>query len=161
MREPRSPARLRHSGCTGRGMSARILIVDDDEPITFAIQTYFAARGGRVSCAAALDEAQALVDAHEFDVVIADLRLSGSHSVEGLELITYVRARGSSKVILLTACGSEEIARAAIDRGAHAVLQKPTPLSRLASVVSMLLAGADIGSNPAATNGSVRFEAVK
>lgn len=122
-------------------MSTRILVVDDEEPIAFAIKEYFTARGHRVSCAYELEEAQALVNVSEYDVVIADLRMTGSHSCEGLQLISYVRARSKSKLILLTAYGTVEVERDALARGAHAVLQKPTPLSWLARVVSTLMEG--------------------
>jgi len=119
----------------------RLLVVDDEEPIRYAVREYFAARGYAVDCAQELEEAEALLNTRAYDVVIADLRLTGIHGAEGLELVDFVRERGNAKVILLTAYGTSEIQRAAYARGAHVFLHKPTPLSTIAEIVASLAAG--------------------
>lgn len=113
-----------------------ILVVDDEKTITFAIQNYFTRRGYRVDCAQELEEAEALMANVRYDVVIADLRLTGVHGSEGLEIVRSVRERyPKTRVILLTAYGSPEIEAAAIRYGVHSFLQKPKPLAELAQVV--------------------------
>ncbi|HSN68043.1 MAG TPA: response regulator [Thermoanaerobaculia bacterium] len=113
-----------------------MLVVDDEKTITFAIQNYFVRRGYRVDCAQELEEAEALMANGHYDVVIADLRLTGVHGSEGLEIVRSVRERyPKTRVILLTAYGSPEIEAAAIRYGVHSFLQKPKPLAELAQVV--------------------------
>ena len=124
----------------GAAVITRILIVDDEEPILFALRDYFTNLSCVVHCAQEMEEAEALLTANEYDVVIADLRLTGIHGTEGLELVTFVRGRSSARIILLTAYGSAEIERLAYERGADAFLHKPTPFSYIASLVGDLLA---------------------
>lgn len=111
------------------------MIVDDEEPIVFSVHDYFTEHGWEVDCAREIEEAEALANAHEYDVVITDLHLTGIHRAEGLDLVSYLRSRGSAKVIVLTAYGTGELERASFERGAHAFLQKTTPISRIEQVV--------------------------
>jgi DNA-binding NtrC family response regulator len=118
----------------------RILIVDDEGPILFAMQEYFTAHGYVVDCAREAGEAEAKLEAGSYSVVIADLRLTGSHQVEGLEIVERVRQRHpGTRVIVLTAYGSPELAREAKRRGADRFLHKPQPLSRVERIVSELV----------------------
>jgi DNA-binding NtrC family response regulator len=119
-----------------------MLIVDDEESIIFAMGRYFRARGFEVDCAREIEEAQALVANVRYSIVIADLRLTGVHGAEGLEIIGYIREHcPSTKTILLTAYGSPELEAEAQSRGVDAVIRKPKPLSDLAQTVLSLLAG--------------------
>jgi two-component system response regulator (stage 0 sporulation protein F) len=122
-------------------MTMRMLIVDDEESILFAISDFFTNRGFEVDAARELEEAEALLSRQNYNVVIADLRLTGINGTEGLELISYVREKSpGTKILLLTAYGSQEIQAEASRRGVDAFLQKPKPLSEVANVVSSMLA---------------------
>jgi DNA-binding response OmpR family regulator len=114
----------------------RILLVDDEEPILFALSEYLTAIGFSVDCARELEEAQALVMHVAYGCLIADLRLSGTHGAEGLELVSFVRRIcAATRVILLTAYGSLDTERVARARGADGFLQKPIALAALADMV--------------------------
>lgn len=122
-------------------MSGRILIVDDEECIVFAMRRYLQLRGFEVDSARGLEEAQALVARVRYAVVIADLRLTGDHGAEGLDLIAYVRERcPSTRTLLLTAHSSPDIEAAGRERGVDLVLRKPWPLPDVAQAVMALLA---------------------
>lgn len=122
------------------GTDARLLVVDDEEAITFAMQRYFTRRGYRVDCASELEEAQALLVNVEYAAVVADLRLTGVHGAEGLEILSYVREHCPwTKTILLTAYGSPVLEAEARDRGVSLVLRKPQALPELAQAVAALL----------------------
>jgi DNA-binding response OmpR family regulator len=124
-------------------MKARMLVVDDEEPILFAIREYFEPLGYAVDCARELEEAEALLSHIHYGLLIADLRLSGIQSNEGLELIRFVRDRSPwTRVVVLTGYGSPEIEREALGRGVDAFLHKPRPLAELAAIVSSLSGGA-------------------
>lgn len=121
-------------------MQPRILIVDDEESILFAMREYFPTRGYRVDCARGLEEATVLLDTGPYSAIIADLRLSGSHGTEGLEIVDRVRARyPATRVIILTAYGLPGIEREALRRGVDVFLHKPIPLPELARIVLELL----------------------
>jgi DNA-binding response OmpR family regulator len=121
----------------------RLLVVDDEEPIVFAMSRYFAAQGFDVDSACVLEEAYALLDQARYAVVIADLRLTGLRGAEGLELLAYVHQHwAGTRTVLLTAYSSPEIESAARMRGADAVLRKPMPLPDLVQVVLGILAEA-------------------
>lgn len=120
-------------------MRMRILVVDDEEPILFAIRDYFEPLDWQVDCAQELEEAEALLSHIRYTLLIADLRLTGIHSNEGLELIRFVRERSPwTRVIVLTGYGSVEIEGEAVGRGVDAFLQKPQPLAALAEIAARL-----------------------
>lgn len=121
-------------------MGKRLLIVEDEAPIAVALSLFFGSRGFAVDTARDWAEMEARTAERGYQVVIADLRLSGTFETEGLDLVSYVRERfPGTKVILLTAYGSPEIEQEAWRRGVNAFLHKPQPLARIADVVSSLL----------------------
>jgi DNA-binding response OmpR family regulator len=121
-------------------VSKRLLIVDDEESIRFAVKRYFTRIGFEVDCARELEEAEALAAHTQYGVVIADLSLSDSGSTEGLEIIRYVRRScPTARVILLTAHGSPSVEKEAYRRGADAFLHKPKRLPELALIVDQLM----------------------
>lgn len=121
-------------------------MVDDEESIGFALQRYFQHHGFRVDVAMELEEAQALVADGEYGVVVADLRLSGQHGAEGLELLRYIRqVQPWVRSILLSAYVTEDVERAAKQRGADVVLRKPIALPELGRVVQSLIDAQDDG----------------
>jgi DNA-binding NtrC family response regulator len=117
-------------------MSNRILVVDDEDPILFAMKEYFMTQGYGVDCAREFEEAEALLANVCYSVVIADLRLTGINGVEGLELVVSVRQRSpQTRIIILTAYGSPETEKEALRRGVDAFLRKPIPLPQLAQIL--------------------------
>jgi two-component system response regulator PilR (NtrC family) len=130
-------------------VTKRLLITDDEQSIVFALTRYFSQAGYEIDGATELEQAQALLDAREFALVIADLALTkGGKGEEGLELVDFIHQHHpSTRIILLTAFGSAEMEREALRRGADAFLQKPQPLSELAALVEALIGSAESGGN--------------
>jgi DNA-binding response OmpR family regulator len=121
-------------------MPQRLLLIDDEEPILFALREYFTAYGYDVDCAREMEEAEALLANVPYAAVIADLRLTGSHGAEGLEIIGYVRERCPwTRIIILTAYGSREVEAEARRRGVDSFLHKPKPLPEVAQIVYALV----------------------
>jgi DNA-binding response OmpR family regulator len=118
----------------------RILIVDDEDLIVLAMRRYFERLGYVVDSALALDEAQALLAANRYDLVIADLRLTGVGGVEGLEIVSDAhRSSATTRVVLLSAYGTPEVERESYNRGADAFLHKPKAMMEIASIAKTLL----------------------
>jgi len=119
---------------------ARILIVDDEELIVQAMRKYFTGLGYAVDSAYELEEAQALLGHYKYDLVIADLRLTGVCGVEGLQIVADVQQKcASTRVILLSAYGTPEIERESYLRGADAFLHKPKAMMEIAHIAMNLL----------------------
>ena len=116
----------------------RVLFVDDEESILFALRDYFGPAGYDVSAACGVPEAEALLAQHTFEVVIIDLRLGCEKPALGLDLVGRVRARHpATAVVLFTAHGSSDVACEARRLGA-VFLEKPLPLPVLQSVIDRL-----------------------
>ncbi|HTU03604.1 MAG TPA: response regulator [Candidatus Sulfotelmatobacter sp.] len=121
-------------------MPHRILVVDDEQPILFAIREYFSRFGYQVDCAGERQKAEALMARVLYDVVILDLRLNGIDSMEGLDLVRYAQERSPRiRVCLLTAYGNPVVEQEARRLGVQAFLQKPMPLPEILRVVTNLL----------------------
>ncbi len=119
---------------------ARILIVDDEDLIVGAMRRYFQGLGYVVDSAYELEEAQALLVNYKYDLVIADLRLTGIGGVEGLQIVADVHQKCvDTRVILLSAFGTPEIERESYNRGADAFLHKPKAMMEIAQVAKSLL----------------------
>jgi DNA-binding NtrC family response regulator len=100
---------------------AKVLVVDDEDAMRFALSEIMEEIGVEVVSAASPDEALAHIDA--VDVVVTDFAMPGKN---GLELLDEVRALDPSiPVIMVTAHGSERIAVQALKRGAYDYIAKP------------------------------------
>ena len=118
----------------------RLLVVDDEESICFSMSEYFSLHGYRVDTARELEEAERLIEATEYKVVIQDLRLSETRNADGLGIIKMIRGQNPyTRIIVLTAYGSTEMEDEARRCGADAFLRKPKPLSQVAQVIQGLL----------------------
>ncbi len=114
----------------------RILIVDDEDAILFAMRDYFTLRGYDVDTARDVTDAAAHLRAHAYAVVVADLCLGEMPSAEGLDVAACVQAScPDTPVILFTAYGSPEIEAEARRRGVLTVLKKPQPLTEVERLI--------------------------
>jgi len=125
-----------------RAPEHRILIVDDEEPVREAATEYLTAHGFAVDAAGELEEAEALLATTRYAVMIADVRLSGMHGREGLELLRFARRRTADiRVIVMTAHAAGDLEREARRRGADEFVEKPLSLAELLRVVRTVLDG--------------------
>jgi DNA-binding NtrC family response regulator len=120
---------------------ARLLVVDDEEAISFALTDYLCRCGYEVDRARTRQEAEKLLaERPRYALVIADLRLSSHEPRGGLELLRRVRQRSpESRMILLTAYGSSDVEAEMAKLSDVVLLSKPQPLLRLGEEVARLL----------------------
>ena len=117
----------------------KVLVVDDEASILFAMTEYLARVGYEVDSAHGTTEALMLLAATPYSVVISDLRLTATHQSDGLDLLAHVRARSPrTRTILLTAYGATETEQEAQRLGVDALLSKSQDLSEIAAVVDRL-----------------------
>lgn len=118
----------------------RMLVVDDEEQVTAALGDYFATLGYRVDRAGSAQSGRALLDESRYDAVITDLSLAAGHGLEGLDVVSHLRARDSAAVcVVLTAYGDCTAERQAWIRGADAFLEKPSSLAEIADLIDRIL----------------------
>jgi DNA-binding NtrC family response regulator len=118
----------------------RLLVVDDEESVCFAISDYLGQYGFAVDTATDIDEAQVLIDSTEYKVIIQDLRLGTTTNLDGLAIIRKIhRQNPMTRIVVLTAYGSPETEAEARRCGASAFLLKPKPLPVVAQVIQGLI----------------------
>lgn len=110
----------------------RILIVDDEPTILMTLSYALRTKDVEVVTASRLGLAEEALKKQQFDLVIADIRMSGMLGVEGLELLSYIKRYWPlTNVIIMTAHGSDDIRQDAMDRGAAYYYTKPVDIREL------------------------------
>ena len=123
-------------------MRKRILFVDDEPSLLYAVQQFLTDAGFDVDCALELEEAQALLSNIAFDVIVTDIRLTPLQGAEGLHVLGFARQRGlKTRLVVLTAYATQDVEGEARRLGVDAFLNKPLPLPRLAAVLTSLTEG--------------------
>ncbi len=103
-------------------MSARVLVVEDDESLRSTLVTSLTARGYVVRDASSGDAALYSLSTGTFDVVVLDLGLPGT---DGFGVLQRLRAFSRVPVIVLTVRGEPETKVLALDAGADDYVTKP------------------------------------
>ena len=119
---------------------SRILVVDDELLIRWSLGEALTAAGyAVVEGRDAAEARQALRDQdHKPDLVVLDYRLPDSND---LGLLTTIRNEAPTvPVFLMTAYGTAEVVKGALDLGAYRVVSKPFEVHDMASLVTEALA---------------------
>jgi CheY-like chemotaxis protein len=113
----------------------KILIVDDQLSIRQLLSHLFK-RVATVISSGSLEDAHKALSDHKFDLVISDLRLSRAGAMEGLALLSHIRATSpDTKVIIISGFGTDAIKEEAHRLGAFDFIEKPINISHLFSRV--------------------------
>ena len=103
--------------------SISLLIVDDEESVRDSLYNWFIEDGYEVDCAANAKEALTKIEAGNFDIILADIKMPG---MDGLEMHRRIRAIDNDViVIVMTAFASVETAVQALKDGAFDYVTKP------------------------------------
>jgi DNA-binding NtrC family response regulator len=116
----------------------KILIVDDEQSILLSLSYVLKAEGVEIITCSEIEQAEEALDTTHFDLVIADIRMSGINGIEGLELLTYIKQRYDTEVIIMTGYGDDETEAEAYRRGAFCYFTKPVDIPQLLAQVSKL-----------------------
>lgn len=113
----------------------KLLIVDDEIDFLDTITKRFELRGFEVSKAPDGFKALELIEQHNFDVVVLDLKMPGIDGQEVLEKIK--KKKKNTEVIIYSAHGSEEVASKTMELGAFSYITKPIEIEKLISVINL------------------------
>ena len=115
-----------------------ILVVDDQSYIRELLSDLLR-KVSTVITSHSLEDARSALSSIKFDLVISDLRLSGTDSKEGLELLSYVKkVSPETKVMIMSGYGTEAVRSEAYRLGAVCFLEKPINISQLYSKIQSL-----------------------
>ena len=117
-------------------MVPSVLIVDDEKHTREGLQQALA-ENYDVSVAANAEEAQNLMEAHPFDVILTDLRMPGKSGLKVIDRALALPQRPA--VLMMTAYGTIDTAVEAMKRGAVDFLTKPVNIERLEVLIQRAL----------------------
>ncbi|MGH1363038.1 MAG: response regulator [Calditrichia bacterium] len=117
----------------------RLLIVDDEETLTFSLyQTFINAPiDCEVVTASSSEEAITHYEASPFDILITDISMPG---LNGLDLLAHLKALNKElHAVVITAYGSDERKQDAYAKGADWYVEKPFDIHELKQHVLTIL----------------------
>ena len=115
-------------------MRHHILVVDDERALRYFLRLHLQEQHYQVTEAADGKAAIDLIDKHNFEVALVDLRLT---DMDGLEIVRHLRqVSPKTGVIILTAYATLDSAIEALRQGAHDYLTKPFDTSELLASVA-------------------------
>lgn len=118
-------------------MSARILIIDDEEGIRFTFNKFLSAENYEVATAKDFDEAVDHISKNNFDVIFADIILKGK---TGMDVLREIKKRKiNCPVIMITGYPNIDTASEAVRLGAFDYIPKPIQKDSLFHAIDVAL----------------------
>jgi signal transduction histidine kinase len=110
-------------------LDGRLLVVDDEESLRITTAAILEKEGYTVDTASSGDEAIALLDQKDYDLVLTDLHMEGG---DGLSVLNQIRRHSPLTIsVVLTGFASVESAIAALQEGAYDYLVKPCDIDSM------------------------------
>ena len=128
----------------GKAEDYTILVVDDEPGIRSGCRRVLSAEGHEVLLAGDAEEGLELLDAHDVDLTLVDLKMPG---MDGMEFLARARGTpGGENVVsvMITAYATIDAAVEATKRGAYDFLAKPFTPKQLTNVVNRALRHLDL-----------------
>jgi len=114
-------------------MPQRIIVVDDDPGMQEALREVLRKRGYEEEGAFSAEEALKKMADNSFDLILLDIKLPGMSGLDAIPLIKKLHNQG--EIILMTAFGSEDVAREAVLSGAYDYFTKPFSIKEMEIVI--------------------------
>lgn len=123
-----------------------ILFIEDDAMNRRVVRDMLDVAGATMAEAPLAEEGLAMIDRHDYDVILVDLRMPG---MDGHEAIRRIRAREDAKrnlpIIVITADTAVDLRERCLEAGADEVLFKPVAMDALFDAIGRILATKDPG----------------
>lgn len=122
------------------GRAAHILLLDHDESVLEAVSTFLRGRDHQVHAARNMEEARAVLEQQDLDLIVADFQLADSTNGVGLESwLTQHKPVLSRRLIWMCAVAPAGEIGEKIAQSNSRILQKPFKVSELLAAVDELL----------------------
>jgi len=119
--------------------SARILYLDDEEPLVFIVKRMLERLGHQVAGFTTADAALAAFNAepHTFDLVLSDMSMPG---MSGIDFATSIlKSRPDTLVVIVSGYMDPKDMERAKAAGVHDCIHKPNTLDEMREMVTALL----------------------
>ncbi len=120
-------------------MNAKVLIVEDEEPLALLLQYNLEAEGFRVTLSNRGDEAEIAIREEPPDLIILDWMLPGLSGIELCRRLRSGKAARSIPILILTARGEEQDRIRGLTTGADDYVVKPFSVPELMARVRAIL----------------------
>lgn len=121
-----------------------VLFIEDDRMNRRVVRDMLDVAGVSMTEAESAEEGLRILDTHEFDMLLVDLRMPG---MDGITAITHIRARGDAKgrvpIIVVTADIAADLRERCLAAGANDVIFKPVAMDNLFDAMGRVLAASD------------------
>lgn len=114
----------------------RILIIDDDEDLSFILSDMLESYGYKVTCAASSERAYVLLSENTYHLILLDITLPDT---TGFEICKEIRRMSTVPIIFASARTSETDRITGFDIGGDDYLPKPYSMQELLSRVNALI----------------------
>lgn len=116
----------------------KILIVDDEQNITWSMEKYLSKEGYFIATADSAKKGAELLNTSPFELVITDMKMP---DVDGFQFLNWIKKNHTkSKVVIMTAFGSPSVRESAKQMGAYRYFEKPVDLNQLRKFINETLA---------------------
>ncbi|KTT71422.1 response regulator [Sphingomonas endophytica] len=121
-----------------------VLFIEDDRMNRRVVRDMLDVAGADMVEAESAEIGLDLIDAHDFDIALVDLRMPG---MDGMTAIGHIRARTDAKarmpIIVVTADTAVDLRQRCLEGGADEVIFKPVAMDELFDAMGRLLADDD------------------
>jgi two-component system, NtrC family, nitrogen regulation response regulator GlnG len=124
----------------------RVLVVDDEETICWALKSALIRLGHSVSIASSAEEGFRLAEKDRPDVVVLDVRLPGLDGLSSME--QFQEITNDAPVIVVTAFVNLSTAMRAVEGGAFDYLAKPFDLDQVLETITRALKHRSLQNHP-------------
>jgi CheY-like chemotaxis protein len=118
----------------------RVLFVEDDPMNRRVVKDMLTIVDAEMAEAEDAETGLAMIDAHDYDIILMDLRMPG---MDGLTAIGHIRARTDAKaklpIIVVTADTAADLREKCLAGGANDVLGKPVAMNALFDAIGDLV----------------------
>ena len=125
-----------------REVTKRVLVVDDEQEVTYALQIYFLGKGYEMLTAFDGVQAMRLLRQHPIDLVLLDMKMPG---VNGLEVLKFIHALDPRPKVVVVTAYDVQFQEMVEQLGVDGFLMKPFGIEALTSTVGNVLSG---GASP-------------
>lgn len=120
-------------------MLRRVLLVDDEVAFLLPMKKMLENRGLTVDAAETYEQTMQLLTSRQYDAAIADVRLGGAMSREGLLILDFIRkSLPGMQVIIMTGYGGPEIMKEAYRLNARYYFEKPVSITKISEALTEL-----------------------
>ncbi len=115
----------------------RILVIEDDAEMRRLLRDFIQEAGYEAQSVENGSAAFIRTARESFDLILTDIRMPG---LSGLEILPGLKKlQPHAPIIVITAFGSEEVHQRALERGAHAYMEKPIYLDELKRLITEMV----------------------